>query len=534
MPQVTSKIIRFAAQDWLAGLSQQYDTSLGALPPIAGAGNTLLKGIDPFRALGYLSPAPLAASPTNASAISEVLMNIAYGQESTTSYGYMIEQGSKLHRLALSTFTISNSGSWPHTVTGTGAITGDDCISYPVNVSGTRTRSILYSWNDSGGAWNVGKFNTSAGTFDDDWFTTVPAGTFTPSGNANRHPLFVGVDDVCYVGDGNKVHAIDGYTGTDGTVSEEVLTLPSDFVITAFAQYGVYIAVFAYKQHASATLATSSSASTTNATCFLWNPLELDIETSVTLNDDFVSSARSFNNTIICFTHGAQPAAEVNGATRLSRLKMFDGSRFVTVKSFIGNPPLYGGVAIMNDSIHWLSNNGNVFVYGSPYEDVQAGLNITNDATGTSQGLYAITPGGSGYAIASSGTSTSGGLERFKTSYADSATYISGAATPSLGPGEVAQVKSVTVYFGKTMSAADGQVTVSLISENATTTGVISNLNQVTTSNIVKKVSYTTSGTKPPRFQELRLAVTFSGSSATQVPLIRYVDVEYEIKNSYP
>lgn len=540
MPSTGKNVIRFSASDWFSGLSPQYEKSANALPSMLESGATAMKAIDPFRALGYLLPCPNPAAPTNVSEIDAVLLNIAYGRESSTYYGYMIEAGTQLHRLDLSAYTVSNSGSWPHTITGSGTVSGDDCIAYPVNVSSTRTRSILYSWNDSGGAWNIGKFNVEAGTFDDDWFTTVPAGAITPSGNGKRHPMIVGADDICYVADGNKVHAIDGATGADATISEAVLPLPENTQISCFAKMDNYLVIFAYSNSAGDLILTSPSAGTTNATAYFWDYLSLDPTFVIPLNDDYVSCAVSYKNTVACFTGGSKSVREYNAADRTGRLKIYNGAVFETVAQYIGTPPLKGGAHVVNDAIQFISRSGtdlSIFSYGSPFEGVSAGLNILYDCTGTSSttGFYTVTPGGSGYPIASSGIQSSGGLERWTANYDDSALFITGAAVPQLGSGQTARVKSVTVCFGTTMSSAGRSIAVQLITDSADTTTVLTGIDQITTDNIISKKTFDSSGGQIPRFQELRASIVYSsGSGATDAPAIRYIDVEYETDNAYP
>jgi hypothetical protein len=85
------------------------------------------------------------------------------------------------------------------------------------------------------------------------------------------------------------------------------------------------------------------------------------------------------------------------------------------------------------------------------------------------------------------------------------------------------------------MSSAGRSITVQLITESGTTTSLISLLDQITTSNIVSKRQFNTSDSNLPRFQELRLSLSYGiGSGATKAPSVRYVDVEYESVNSLP
>lgn len=531
--KISKNHIRYDAEDWLAGAAQQYAYSIGDYPQMIGDGATVQRAINPFRGLGFLSPGAEPTSATNVSEVSAQLMNVAYNQESSTDYAYMIEAGTDLHRMQISNFTISNTGSWPHTISGSGTETGDDCISYEMNISSTRTQCVFYSWNDSGGAWNIGLFNTSAGTFDDDWFTTVPASAFSTSGNAKRHPMIIGADDVLYVGDGNILHGIDGAVGANGTVYEAILTLPASYQIASFAKTPDFLVIFAYQHFAGDILLTSPSSSTRNATAFFYDYLSLDPTYVIPLDDDYVSCGITYKSTVACFTGGAEAVPELSGADRYSRLKIWDGAQFTTVKQFLGNPPLHGGAAVAGSSIQWLTTQGNVLCYGSPYEDVNAGLNVIADVTGISLGLYDITSGGTGYPIVSSGSSTSGGLERIRTDFADNALLVTGAATPILSTGQVADIEAVTIYFG---SETDDEraISIALITENGTVTNLVSNLTQITSSNKVLKITRDVNGDPLPKCQEVRLSFSWgAGNGQDDAPQIRYVDIEYNAVNFY-
>jgi hypothetical protein len=531
MASIGKTTIKWGPEDWLADLSPQYGTGVDALPSTADAGVTVMRGVDPFRALGYLSPAPLAETPTNVGDISARLLNVAYGHEGATDYAYMIERGDQLHRLNPSTYTISNTGSWPHTITGTGSIIGSDVVQYSVNVSGTRTQSLLYSYIDDGGAWDVGLFNLSAGTFDDDWFSTTPADAITPSGNSTPHPMIVGRNDIAYVADGNVIYGIDGATGTNATVFT-ALTLPADFRVTSFAETTQYLCIFGYKHTAGDIILDSPTFGTREARAYFYDYLEIDPVFSVALDDDFVSAGFEFRGTIGCFTGGAEPVRELNGEDRFSRLKLWDGSKFETVCQFIGKPPVHGGTSVANEALQW-NTGSNIHSYGSPYEGIRSGHKILYDVSDGSPGMYEILPGGSGYPIASTSDSGNGRLERFRTDFAAIGVYAGPTVTPILGQNEVAKAKSVTVYFGKTMSSAGRAFSLSLLTENGTTTQVVNSLTQVTSDNIVHQVTYDVSGNQLPRFQEMRPLINYSGgSSADDAPVVRYIELEYEVINN--
>jgi len=490
-------------------------------------GNTLLNAIDPFRAIGYLLPSPMPEAPTNVSEISAALIAGVSGVESNTNYFYALEQGAKFHQIDISTFTVSNTGSWPHTILGTGTITGNDAIEYSVNISSTREKCLFYSYNDGGAAWNIGRYRLSDGTFDDDWLTTVPTNAPTTALNTNPHPMIRGANDILYVGDGNVLQGIDGANGTNGTYIAGSLTLPADYIITSFAKTDSFLVVFAYRSLKGATLVPDTDGGSQDATAFFWNYIDLDPTFVMPLNDDYVTCAFSYKSTIGCFTAGADSAREANGVDRTPRLKLFDGTEFATVKQYTGSTPTHRGVYIVNDSIQW-NSRGIVHCYSSPYPEVSAGLNLIYKGDGIINGLYTIIGGSSGYPILSSASTASGRMQRFRTGYIDSARLVSEVASPQVDPGQIGLIKSITVYFGEIV-AGGRSITISAITDGAATATIMNLNTTITESNLVSRYIFDTSGDELVRFSEVRVSVSYAtGAGSTEAPAVRWIDVEYE------
>ena len=77
-----------------------------------------------------------------------VTSNVAYGVG-----------GAKLQKFSAT--AVTNAGIFPHTITGTGAITGEDVAYYK--------SKLYYSYNDAGAAGDVGRYDLST-TFVDSHF----------------------------------------------------------------------------------------------------------------------------------------------------------------------------------------------------------------------------------------------------------------------------------------------------------------------------------------------------------------------------
>lgn len=526
----------FDQDDWLAGMNPQYLTGLTDVPaPQYGAGLGEALRFNPFRYLGYASPGFVPTDVTNVSVVTTNILNVSTGVESSVDYAYGISSGALLHRLVVSTKTLSNAGSWPHTIAVAGAITGSDVSAYTSNVASTATPCQYYSFNDAGGSWNVGRFISSTGAFDDDFLSTVPATPITPSGNTKPHPLIVGADDLLYIGDGNVIQAYDGATGADGTCSTAVLTLPQGYIITSFARYAQptpFLVAFAYYSPSGNTVTANATAGGP-AKAFFWDYLSLDPTYVIDLNDRIVTAAFEWRGTIGCFTQGNNLAND--GTNRWSRMKIWNGSIFETVVSFIGNPPGKGGVDVVGDSIQWVAYNGstcNVNCYGSPFDGVKAGYNILATGSGTSStgGVLRTIGATNGFQLLSTGATTSGGLQYMKVgTFAGSASARTITVCPQFPTGQKGKVRAVGIDFAKTSISTGAPINVYLVYENSGTSQVIASTAEITTANLTKWYYVDQAGAALPQFQEMGvLAQWAAGVVDTDAPILRRVMIDYE------
>ena len=517
--------IRFDATDFLSGLSPQYSASVGAGTANYFNGKLMAaSAFNPYRALGYAAPGCQPTDVTNVASVTGMIRNFTLGSESSVDYAYGVENDALLQRLVISTKTLSSGGGWPHTTAGTGTITGNDIITYNCNIGGTSRACVFYSFNDSGAAWNVGNFNTSSGAFDDDWMSTIPAGALSPSGNNKPHPFIVGADDILYMGDGNILSALDGATGANGTFTATALTLPAGYVISSFAKLPDYLVIFAYYSSSGPAVAPPVTTSSF-ATAFLWNYLDLDPTYVIPLQDNVVTAGFEFGGTVGCFTQGAKPVQE--GENRFCTIQIMNGLNFETKELFIGNPPIHGGVEVVDDSVQW-NTDGVVHCWGTPMLDTPAGLNKLSAGTGTTSGALRTFGGLLGFQVMSSGSGTSGGAQSFALGTYSTGNLQTGSAAPNLPIGTVARVKRVAIQYGKTSSGGRA-LALSLYKEGGTEIPVVSALTAITTTNINTFVDRRVDGTEFGPFSELSLALTWStGSGSADSPVVRAVEVDFE------
>lgn len=457
MPILTKNSIKWNAQDWLGGQLPHSDAT-GAKNRMLGNGFTD-SNCDPLRNPGYLLPGFMDTDYTNIGDTSAYLMNLTVG--GSTNRGFGIEFGAKLHRFNYIDHTIDNTGDWPHTITGTGAIVGQDNIVYTIG----STRYLFYSYNDSNVPdGDIGRFDLGS-TFDDDYMSTVPAGA-ARLGN-NPHPMIIGDDDIMYIGDGRDLQAFDGQTGASGTYSAQVLTLPLNFVITSFAKLPNYLVVYGYEHNSSIVTTTRVSSTKQQNKAFFWDYLSEDPTFVYDLPGNYVNAGFQFKGTVGCFTEGHSNDIYND---KFSRLLIFDGQKFDEMRIFDDRAPSHGGVESVGNVIYW-NSTGNIYRFGTPYPGIgNSSFNQISAASSPSNsGFGALKILFNNEISASSDVGVGGGLQHFTTN------YNTGDFTTTLFPilgGQKQQVKPTMVkitWDGPTPGNTDGRTfTLKLLTDRAT------------------------------------------------------------------
>ncbi len=497
--QKGGKII-FDSNDWLAGLNPQYSASASARQKM-GNGLAAARSFDPYRDFGYASPGYNPTDLTNVSVIDAVQVNCVVNG----AYGYSVG-GTKVHQIDLTNEALNAT---PHAIASS---VMQDCIVYKIGA----TPYLFYSWYD-GTDGDVGRYDfgtwTTAGSWDDDYMSAVPTGKQVFANTSKPMPMIIGSDDVLYIGVKNVVYAFDGATTT---LSPNVLTLPAEYNITGFARYGTHLAVFASTDSTSFALA--------KATVFFWNYLDLDPSKVIDLNDNYVSAPFEYNGTVGCFTQGRVSDKTQN--TKSCKLKIFDGLTFKTFATSIGNAPAIGGVDISGDMIQW-NSGGKIYSFGSPFLGIDAKLNQIMEGLGTSSGFLKTLTTATVLQIASTGTTTSGGMQNLKTNYYEQSLVATALAKPNWPVGKKGRITTIITKYAKTSSAG------------LLLTGQLLNRLGTILSEFVTDVSAITADTYISKnedvnavFDDMKLVLSWSGGTAvTDAPIIDSVEVEFEYVN---
>jgi hypothetical protein len=539
--------------DWLSGLHPNYSSQAGDTPAPLGNGQlTFSQSMNPYRYFGYASPGFTPTDVTNVTAVnSSALRRIVIANEvsggAPTYFGYAIDSDTKLFQLdASTTGAITNAGVWPHTITSvSGAVSGQDVANYSAIIaSAARAPKIFYSYNNqipttAGDAlWDVGMYSLDGATFSDRFMTTTPTGAATFKAAIGTtaaiigvgrdvsvpHPMIVGDDDVLYMADGNRIHAYDGSVGTNGQVFVDVLVLPASYRITSFAKLKQRLVIFGYKEWNAYAGSNPGSFYATDSRAYFWDYLSLDPYDSVSLNDNYCSGGFEYMGTVGCFTQGRKP---VPGSTQFSTIKLFNGNEFDTLSMFDNNLPVPGGVQVVGDTIMF-NAQGTIYQYGSPYPGFPDGLNKVTAGSGTTSG--ALSTLSTTLQVASTGSSTTGGLQKITTGF--SAASMSGAlAEPEFGEGFTGRAKSATFKFAKS-STGGRDISLYFVGNDLTTTTVVANLSTIDSTNIYKKYEFTSTDGFLPRFTTVKPIVVWgNGAGSGDAPVLESIKLEYEIEN---
>ena len=292
---------------------------------------------------GFLTQGPGLANLTNgtqASAITTLLNSILdEAVASDVTYGI---GGAKLQKI--SSTAVTNAGDWPHTI-DKAAVTsedGEDVCAYQGN--------LYYSYNHSGSAGDIGKFDLSS-TFDDDWGSTVPSG-FAALQNA-PHQMIVGGNDVMYIANGRYVASWDGTT-----LLPTALDLPTGTVVQSIAWNADRLWIIANRPNT-----TGSNKNT--ASIYIWdgttNSWEAEIKLMGTAGGSHVKNGVLFLfYQDITSTGGYKLAYVSNGSVQ-------------DIANYPGSLPEFGQITDYKDFIIWVSS-GLIYAFGAGDKDLPVRL----------------------------------------------------------------------------------------------------------------------------------------------------------------
>ncbi len=354
------------SSDFYKGIAyEQGNTNISNLP-----GSPYSLGLTAFRPekYGLLTSWYAYSEFTNVNAVTGLIKDITTYYDGTNYYAYGI--GDKLYRVDTDTSIISNSGVWPHTITGG---IGDGVIVYKVNIAGVSTNKLFYSWYD-GTDGDVGMYDYAT-TFDDDWWSTVPAGAGVLKKNV-PHPIIEGKDKCLYVADGNLLKQLDGATGANGTVTTK-LTLSPNYVITCFLRKGRYLYLGYYDS-------VKAASNFLMGECFVgvWDYASGNLLEEYPIKDTKITALFNYNGSIFAFTCGR------TGTTQ-SYINKLAGDEFVIERKLYDTSPSANAVDVYDRFMIWMGG-----LYGTGYLYDGNNLHSFSSAPGGTAGvLKQVVPG---------------------------------------------------------------------------------------------------------------------------------------------
>lgn len=507
--------------DWSDFVGLTSDWGLDTTASTSQSGLTTATGMDPFRKPGYISPGVNPLSVTNASEIDGILKNgLVYGNDA-----YMIG-GTKLHQLTtLLSGSITNSGSWPHTISG--ATVGWDVCLYRITNSGTATPYLFYSWHDGTNS-DVGRFDLSS-TFDDDWMTSVPTGYSSTGLDGSIKPvMIVNRLNRLLIGNGRYVAELDGNEqGASGAIQYKRLTLPANFQITSFARTPTHTVIFAYDTSP----ATTSYRGLVKA--FFWDDISEDFSYDVVIPGSYVDGGFTYKNGLVgCFTEGQSDSFTTSKG---SRILLGNEGGFETIDSFTDNIPGHGGVEVFGDVIFW-NSSGHVYQKNSPIKDFPDRLNrITKGGGSTAYGMFRNFAGTRPYI--STGTGATNGIQRLNAGYYPG-TFTTSTVNLPCPVGYRASIDAVNIHWYSEKETGSNKMEFKIITNRGAssttviaTSGTVGNDRQTPPAELLTRYEVDNDGVGFPATTTAALNVTYSDVDSTKLPaIISSVQLEYSFE----
>lgn len=493
--KITANKIIFGVEDWITGLNQQS----GVGYPTALKGADTLSNFNPFRYFGKACPGFNPADATNVAQITTMLVS---GLLASDDSAYAVG-GALFHRITPVSGAVTNSGSFPYTITGA---TTKDIVEY--NVGGAAR--LFISWYDStDGDVAIVTMNGTSPTVDIDFMSTVPTGAAALAKNEDM-PMKVGSDGKLYIGVGVNIHQYDGATDT---LVPNKLVLPTGYKVKSFAIWEDmdYIVVFAQGRN--------------EVRAFFWDYVSGQHLYSKKIEGNACGGGfQNYKGTFGVFSNGL--TVDSGSTTRRVHLNIFNGARFERVTSLpTASTPMHGGVDVLGDMIR--ANCGSkIYTYGSPYAGLSVGVHHIATIGGTGSGMLLNTS--NNVLLVSSGTTTSGGLEVLSSNFAGNTIYQSSFAEPLFAPGKKGLVTAMTAVFDKTCSG-NRSISLATVSRDGSTCEYISGLMTITSKNLVYKRIGGIGDFINRAFDAFQLQLVWSdGDGVTDAPIVSQVAFDYK------
>jgi len=292
---------------------------------------------------GYISQGQALATltaGTEAGAITTLIKGITdYAVTSNLAYGV---GGNKL--IEFSATAVVNTGDFPHTIdkaTVTAEL-GEDVCHYGSN--------LYYSYNHSGVAGDIGKYDL-ASTFDDDWGSTTPTGHAALE--SAPHQMIVGGNGIMYIANGQYIAT---YDGTTFIPQELDLTAGSTIQSIAWNNDRLWI---------SAIRPTLTGSNKVNGSLYIWNGVDDSWEYEMKMMGA-IGGLHVRNGVLFVFY---QDITSTGGY----KLGYYSDGQIVDIANYTGSLPAFYQITDYKDFVTWVSS-GEIWAFGAGDKDLPTRL----------------------------------------------------------------------------------------------------------------------------------------------------------------
>lgn len=354
------------------GLIPDWITKPGESPTIRNALSpndtraTFMSAVDGFRDPGKIQPgrALTDIDATDASLVTTAVqaMDVGISAGTIAAYALCNANGSNncnLFQIVGTGFDdISNGGAWPHVIANVKAGYRNDCIVTWLNISGTQTLCLLYSYNltTTPGVGKLGRLQIASASFADTQYslTTGTVQDATSTDLWTDRPIIKGTNGIIYIAAGNKVDALDTTVDVSaaGSVQLNVVDIPSDYKIKSLNFYRGQLIMVAQKN-------VSGTRMAGQVAVFFWDTTNPD-----TFQEEYYVKAQTAGGTWVTNDELYITTANPN----YGHIRKFNGQDFVIQTEIPATLPGHHGLGLFRDGFAF-GSGADVYVYASPRDD---------------------------------------------------------------------------------------------------------------------------------------------------------------------
>lgn len=295
---------------------------------------------------GFMTQGPGLANLTNgtqAAAVTTLIKGITKREVQNSIPFSVGVGGAKVYKITST--TVTSDGDWPHTI-DKAAVTAEnaqDVVEYG--------DYVYYIYGHSSSAGDIGRFDPTGTSFDDDWGSTTPTGAAALQGNASDsipRQLLAAGNNVMYF---TNRRYIGSYDGT--TFDPQALDFPITYVTQSIQWMSDRLWVAVNNNPL-------GTAARPNGYIYVWDGAAGTWEQEIKVNGT-VGGIYTKNNVLYVFYRE-------QSSTTTYKLAFVDGSGINDLATFTGSLPEHYQISEYKDFLIW-NSSGSIYAYGSGHPD---------------------------------------------------------------------------------------------------------------------------------------------------------------------